>query len=353
MDYPAGKLLDRSELQKSIISKYANRVISVEVTNACNLKCPLCSTGTNFDPKRKGLMDFQKFSKFLDQVESVIDGVCFVGSGEVFLHSKFLDFVRYAADKKLWTECPSNGYQIFDPEDIVKSGLNRINIAIDGLTQSQYEIYRVGGEVDEVIHNVERLVAAKKKLKSYYPEIFIVTVVSKHNEHSLEDIEKLARRVGADGITQFTIMDELRRTEDWYPTSEEKRPVRLESKGECYFSQKMGGNLTWNGEWNLCCFSPHHEDSPKLVNAFESEDILADLNSQHFVDTMRGSGNYRMCDDCFYVTYESYSNFKAFNNFKHKYHKIKNTRRPLRKIANRASRLVSGLPKMVASRTST
>lgn len=342
MDAPVQAHPNRKALYKSIISKYPDRFISVEVTNACNLKCPLCSTGANYDSKRKGLMDFDKFANFLNQVTPVIDGICFVGSGEVFLHRRFLEFVRYAANKKLWVECPSNGYQIGDPEEIVKSGLNRISIAIDGLTQSQYEMYRVGGKVDEVVNNVRRLVAAKRKLKSYYPEIFIVTVVSRHNEHSLDEIEQLARRLETDGVVRFTIMDELRRTEDWHPTSEGKRPVKRETKGRCHFTDKMGGNLTWNGEWNLCCFSPHHADSPKLVNAFESADILQDLDSDHFVQAMRASGSYPMCDGCFYVKYDSYSEYKAFNNLKSKLYKLRRTPKPITKIARRVFGWLSG-----------
>lgn len=331
---------EKHDVVKSIRRKFANRMLDIELTDACNLRCPLCSTGASYNKwKKKGLMDFDKFTKLLDQMEPVIDGVTFVGSGEVFLHERFFDFVAYATSKGLWTECPSNGTLITDPEAVVRSGLKRINIAIDGATQEQYEKYRVKGKLEDIFDGVRGLVEAKRKLKSYYPEIFIVTIVSRHNEMSLPEIEKLARELGADGQHHRTIMDELdNHSLEWAPVTEPYRPIEREVEAKCYFQDKLGGNVTWNGEWNICCFSPHYKDVPRLPNAFESEDILADLDSDEFLETMRKAGKYDMCEGCFYVKYESYYRYMPFNGLKLKAARLLRSPDPMKLVARSLSR---------------
>lgn len=47
--------------------KFSNCTLNVELTNICNLRCPLCVTGAGQNKTRQGLMDLGKFKKFMDR----------------------------------------------------------------------------------------------------------------------------------------------------------------------------------------------------------------------------------------------------------------------------------------------
>src|SRR5262245_62921425 len=44
-------------------------IVSVEPTNACNMRCPMCPTGLGALQRPKGRMDVQGFARLLDQLE--------------------------------------------------------------------------------------------------------------------------------------------------------------------------------------------------------------------------------------------------------------------------------------------
>ena len=83
-----------------IRKKYSDRPFAVELTNVCNLRCPLCDTGSGYDTRPKGMMALADFKKFLDTCAPVLHAVRFVGTGDPLLHPEFESFVRYAAQKK-------------------------------------------------------------------------------------------------------------------------------------------------------------------------------------------------------------------------------------------------------------
>ena len=56
-------------------------------------------------------------------------------------------------------------------KDIVKSGLDRMTISIDGATQKTYEVYRKNGNIDLVFKNIKLLVQSKKELNSMTPHL--------------------------------------------------------------------------------------------------------------------------------------------------------------------------------------
>jgi MoaA/NifB/PqqE/SkfB family radical SAM enzyme len=58
-----------------------------------------------------------------------------------------------------------------DVEAIVASGLDVLQVAVDGATQPVYERYRRGGDIALVFDNIRRLVKEKKRQGSSSPRI--------------------------------------------------------------------------------------------------------------------------------------------------------------------------------------
>jgi radical SAM protein with 4Fe4S-binding SPASM domain len=110
--------------------------------------------------------------------------------------------ISYAHNAKLYTSTSTNGHFLTDhlAEKIVRSGLDKLIVSIDGATQEVYEQYRVGGTLAKVCEGVESLVRWKRNLKSSTPLIEIQFIVFKSNENQMGEMNLLTRRLGADRL---------------------------------------------------------------------------------------------------------------------------------------------------------
>ncbi|PJC62411.1 MAG: radical SAM protein, partial [Flavobacteriales bacterium CG_4_9_14_0_2_um_filter_32_27] len=82
----------------------------------------------------------------------------------------------------------------------ILSGLDRLIISIDGITQEVYENYRIHGKLDKVLEGTKNILKWKKELKSNTPYVIFQFLVVKPNEHQIEDAKVLADELGVDEI---------------------------------------------------------------------------------------------------------------------------------------------------------
>jgi radical SAM protein with 4Fe4S-binding SPASM domain len=177
--------------------------ISVEPANFCNLECVECPVGQRKDPRYKNSrMDLPMFHKLINELKSTLFHVIFYFQGEPFLHQQLCEMISFAHQAKLYTSTSTNGQFLTNElsEKIVRSGLDKLIVSVDGATQEVYEQYRVGGSLQKVCDGVVSLVAWKKKLKSATPLIEMQFIVFKSNEHQLKEMKLLAKRLGADRL---------------------------------------------------------------------------------------------------------------------------------------------------------
>jgi len=143
------------------ISKITGRAIiwgvpislSIEPTTSCNLRCPECPSGIRSFTRPTGMLDEKLFKKIIDELSGELSYLLFYFQGEPFLHPKFTDLVSYASTKGIYTATSTNAHFLDDAkcQSIIKSGLDRLIISIDGIDQESYESYRIGGNIDKVI----------------------------------------------------------------------------------------------------------------------------------------------------------------------------------------------------------
>jgi MoaA/NifB/PqqE/SkfB family radical SAM enzyme len=297
----------------SIARKFPNRTIIVELTNTCNLDCPLCSTGSGLNRKPKGMMDFVHFRKFLDQVSPLVDSVIFSGSGEPLLHPRFFEFVRYAAQEKgKMTTCLSNGTRMTSPREIVKSGLTKIQVDINGLTPEQHALYRVGSDLEKVLHNTRQLISVRQELRSAYPLVYMDVLISRHNEEDHDRFISLARELRLNGVILSAIRDDFLHTKEWLPRAERFQPKARPEKSRCDFQDTLVGILSWDGDIQLCCMTPNYPEPISRGNAFQAENVLELLDSEEFHEITRKCGSYPCCEGCSlrdFVGYDRTINF--------------------------------------------
>ncbi|MEK6589443.1 MAG: radical SAM protein [Nitrospinota bacterium] len=160
--------------------------VTIEITNACNSNCIMCPRQSMTRPVKN--MDFDLYRKIIDDCGRT--GVKIIqpfNFGEPLMHYKFGDFIRYAKGHTKSRVQISTNASMLDYErgmEILDSGLDRINIDIDGFTKYTYERIRKNLDFDAVIENTERFIELKKRLKK---NIFI-TISIIHMKETLGEI---------------------------------------------------------------------------------------------------------------------------------------------------------------------
>ena len=151
---------------------------------------------------RSGMLQTDFFRNTIDQLYKDLCYLVFYFQGEPYLNPDFLDMVRYAANKKIYTATSTNAHYLTDEnaKRTVESGLDRLIISIDGTTQEVYEQYRVGGRLDKVIEGAKNIVRWKKELKSRTPFIVFQFLVVRPNEHQIEAVKALGKSIGVDDV---------------------------------------------------------------------------------------------------------------------------------------------------------
>ena len=240
--------------------------MSIEPTTACNLGCPECPSGLKQFTRPTGKLDLDLHRKLLKQIDRSVFYINYYFQGEPFLHPKFLELIKDAKRSKIYTSTSTNGHFI-TPEkalDIVDSGLDRIIVSIDGLTQETYEQYRVHGKLSKVISASQNLVAAKRERNSHTPHLIFQFLAVKPNEHEIPQVFELASEMSIDEVRIKTAqLYDYKNGNPLMPENE--RYSRYKRQGDGTYKLKgnpgnhcwrmwSGSVSTWDGSIVPCCF---------------------------------------------------------------------------------------------------
>ncbi|MCU0422681.1 MAG: SPASM domain-containing protein [Bacteroidia bacterium] len=240
--------------------------IEIEPTTSCNLRCPQCPSGLREFTRDTGMLGIDLFKKVIDELEHDLVWLILYFQGEPFLNKSFLDFVRYASSKNIYTATSSNAHYFTDDlaKETVLSGLDRLIISIDGTTQDTYGKYRIGGKIDKVIDGTSKLLYWKKKLGKTTPHIIWQFIAFKHNEHQIPEIKRLAKEIGVDelGIKTAQIYD-YQTSDAFIPENNDLSRYEKQPDGSYKIKNKLlnqcwrmwrGSVITWDGLVVPCCF---------------------------------------------------------------------------------------------------
>lgn len=240
-------------------------VMEIEPTTSCNLRCPQCPSGLREFSRNTGMLDLTLYKKIIDEIHPELVYLILYFQGEPFLNKQFLEFVKYAAAKNIYTATSSNAHYFTDDmaRATIESGLDRLIVSLDGITQDTYEKYRIGGNLEKVLEGTKRLVYWKRKLGSKTPHIIWQFIAFKHNEHQIPELEKMAKEIGVDelGIKTAQIYDYQHTDElipetealSRYKKTEDGYVIKNELLNQCWRMWR-GSVVTWDGLVVPCCF---------------------------------------------------------------------------------------------------
>ncbi|MBN1824461.1 MAG: radical SAM protein [Endomicrobiales bacterium] len=163
------------------------KIFRIEPSAACNLRCRHCPTSTIKD--YKGMMDDSVFDKVLECIKENIEHIKVVvlyHGGEPLLHPRLCSMVLKMKEYGVpFVKTVTNG-MLLTPvlsAALIKSGLDAIEISIDGESPEENNFIRRNSEYEKIVANVNELVKQRIELKSILPEIFIaITLIMNTND---------------------------------------------------------------------------------------------------------------------------------------------------------------------------
>lgn len=170
--------------------------VRIEACSICQLHCPMCQLiGNSTNIIGHGKLTFKKFSDFLIR-NPAIKSIELGNFGEVFLNPQLPEILEFAHRQGIITEIDEGANLNHASDDaldaLVRFGTSRVRCAIDGVTQSVYAQYRVGGSLRNVIKNISRINELKKKYGSSTPHLVFQFIIFEHNIHQIEQAALLA-----------------------------------------------------------------------------------------------------------------------------------------------------------------
>lgn len=285
--------------------------ISLEPTTSCNLRCPECPSGLRNFTRPTGMLVDDIYKSVIDELAPKLSYLIFYFQGEPYLNPSFLDQVKYAHSKKIYTATSTNAHYLNDKvaKKTVESGLDRLIISIDGTTQETYEQYRVGGKLEKVIEGTKNVVRWKKELNSKTPHIIFQYLVVKPNEHQLDDVKRLANELEVDEVAFKTAqIYDYEDGSELIPTIEKYSRYKQLSSGKWAIKNKLVNHcwkmwhscvITWDGKVVPCCFDKdaHYQLGEMKKQTFES--IWRGESYTRFRQSLiKSRSEIEMCKNC-------------------------------------------------------
>jgi MoaA/NifB/PqqE/SkfB family radical SAM enzyme len=226
----------------------------IEVTNICNLECPLCPTGENTLNRKPQNMSFETFRKIIDEIAPYCIEVNLTNYGEPLLNKEIYDMIYYAKQKNIRVIMGTNAHFLKDDKDrraLIMSGIDEIYFSLDGAEQRTYEKYRKRGDFSVVVDNIRKLIELKRKLDAKSPLVELQFLVMKHNEGDMERMRSLADDLGVDRLAFKPVGFN---NADWDREEIKTRFLEFEPTLEKYRIYKhVDGKLTWEKEVRNYC----------------------------------------------------------------------------------------------------
>jgi MoaA/NifB/PqqE/SkfB family radical SAM enzyme len=154
--------------------------IQLYLTEACNLNCKMCflkqiKSKNNFIP--------------LDIVKKVIKELIYIRphysmtGGEPFLYPEIENLITYIKSKGLYLSIVTNGTMIEDfAEIIVRSGVDRLSISIDGSPEKHDSIRRIPGAFSKTLNGIKAINNEKKKQNKARPRLALFSLLNSGTE---------------------------------------------------------------------------------------------------------------------------------------------------------------------------
>jgi len=279
----------------SVVLRKARRwgqpyAIAFEPTTICNLECPECPSGLRKFTRPTGNANLELFEKTISQTKKHAFYLTLYFQGEPLINPDFFKMVKSAKQNNFYVTSSSNAHY-FNKENAkktVESGLDRLIISVDGITQESYSKYRVGGKLNTVLEGIENLVNAKKELNSSKPFIIVQFLAFSHNKHEIGEIKNMKTKYGVNDVKIKLAQFYNPNTSELIPKEESLTRYKKNNSGD-YIIKNNQANRCWrlwsspvitqDGQVLPCCFD---KDANYPMGKLENESFSEIWNNKKY-----------------------------------------------------------------------
>ena len=294
--------------------KEAPRIIVIDVTNSCNLRCPVCPV-TIAMTRRRGMMTPETFERIIADFEGAAEKpeIFFNFSGEPTLNPMLPRLVARASGAGHKTFLSTNCTKLSErmTEELIGAGLSRVYLCMDGFDKEAQESYRVRSDFDQVKRNIEMFMRTRAHLGAENPLCILQTLLTAYSEHQVDDITAWAKEIGIDRIRfktfssgTYTSEEEKRTAEQFIPKSPELRRNVANTVSPLCDEPVAATLVFWDGSLGLCCID--YDQKVEMPN-IKDGGFLAAYRSDEAAKARRDGylKKHEICANCSYSNAEN------------------------------------------------
>ena len=181
------------------------RYLILYMTRKCNMRCPYCLfrlyDGNYFSGED---MDISYAKEIISYYADYgIKELYLTAEGEPLLYEylpELLAFSQQTTFERIHLN--TNGILLHKDSDSILEHIDSLYISLDGYDRASYKKHRNADVFEEVVENIKTLVQARNRSSSRL-FITIACVIYKQNLHYVEEMLRLAERLGVDRIEFF------------------------------------------------------------------------------------------------------------------------------------------------------
>jgi hypothetical protein len=181
----------------------------VECTAACNISCAeaCCAPETGITRTRQaGMLDFDLFTRVVDEVGASLVRIDFFNYGEAFLHKRAVEMCEYIKRRfpSIYLYTSTNGLALSEERArrLVHSGIDEVTFSIDGATQDTYARYRQRGRFDTALATLRAMADEKRRSARDLPFLNwrYILFTWNDNDEEMSRARELACDIGVDRL---------------------------------------------------------------------------------------------------------------------------------------------------------
>jgi len=282
--------------------------ITIEPTTMCNLFCEECPTGKKTLTRSTGKIELSLFENIIEQVYKKTFYLNLYLQGEPFIHPEIIEMIKYAVNKKMFVCISTNGHFLNSEtcSEIVKSGIQKIIVSLDGATEETYLKYRKGGDFTKIKNGIKELSVCKNQLNSNTPEIVLQMLVNKYNENEISLVQKLKENLGANKLELKTM--QIYFDYNFLPNTIIFKRYIKDSDGKFVLNKKLRNHcyriwsnavFTFDGYIIPCCFDKNAEQKFGNINNDTFNKLWRSINFNKFrLSILKDRKKYEICRNC-------------------------------------------------------
>jgi len=181
----------------------ALRLVFWETTAGCNLSCRHCRRlDTGSSGLAPGDMETGACLALVDSIAGFARPILVLSGGEPLIRPDIFKIAGHAAGHGLPVALATNGTLVNEEtaQKIAASGVRRVSISFDGATGEVHDAFR------RLPGSFEKAVSGFLALKALDMSMQVNCTVARHNEHQLDRVVELARKLGADALHFFMLV---------------------------------------------------------------------------------------------------------------------------------------------------